>query len=325
MLILIAARAFAQGIDGSPSILNPAGPFAESIAQLWWLMLLLGTLIFLLVLFLMVGSLFKGRQEPPSEEYVINRWIVLGGIVMPSIVLAIVFAATLHTSNLQARSSSEMTIEVIGRQWWWEINYPDKGIITANQLHIPVDVPVELMLMSGDVIHSFWVPQLHGKMDLIPGRENTLVIEASQPGIYRGECAEFCGLQHARMHFMVVAQTQEEFDAWVEQQQQPAAEPNDELAQRGQEVFLAAGCVYCHTIRGLDSGDIDRSAIGLGPDLTHLASRATIGAGTLPNNRGNLGGWISNPHSRKPGVLMPATQMSGEELQSLLAYLDTLQ
>src|SRR5690606_20407453 len=159
----------------------------------------------------------------------------------------------------------------------------------------------------------------------IPGRDNTLIIQADEPGIYRGECAEYCGLQHARMHFMVVAQSAEDFDAWVAGQQQPAVAAAGEAALHGQQVFIAAGCVYCHTIRGLDSGEVDRSAVDLGPDLTHLASRMTIGAGMVDNNRGNLGGWVVNPHGIKPGVLMPATLLAGEDLQALLDYLGSLE
>jgi cytochrome c oxidase subunit II len=325
-MLFLSANTLSQISDSTPNSLDTAGPFAANIALLWWVMLFFGTLVFVLVVGLMLFALFKRQEEEEavSEQHIIRRWIVLGGIVMPSIILLIVFGFTIHTSNVEARSSGEMTIEVIGRQWWWEINYPEQGIISANELHIPVDVPVEVRLLSGDVIHSFWVPQLQGKMDMIPGRENKLIIEASRPGVFRGECAEFCGLQHARMHFMVVAQSQDEFEQWVAQQQEPARQPSDELTQTGQDIFIAAGCVYCHNVRGLDSGDVNRSAVALGPDLTHLASRMTIGAGTLRNNRGNLGGWISNPHGRKPGVLMPANQMSGEELQALLTYLVSL-
>ncbi len=309
-----------------PSTLDPRGPAAANIAELWWIMFFLGAAIFVLVLALLVYGLFAPRQQTADERSG-NRWILAGGIAMPAVVLAVVFGFSIRSAALTASEagSGAFTIEVIGRRWWWEVNYPEQGVITANEIHIPVGVPVEMLLRSGDVIHSFWVPQLHGKMDLIPGRDNTLIIQADEPGIYRGECAEYCGLQHARMHFMVVAQSAEDFEAWVAGQQQPAVAAAGEAVLHGQQVFIAAGCVYCHTIRGLDSGDVDRSAVDLGPDLTHLASRMTIGAGMVDNNRGNLGGWVVNPHGIKPGVLMPATLLAGEDLQALLDYLGSLE
>jgi cytochrome c oxidase subunit II len=310
-----------------PSSLDPRGEVAANIAELWWVMFFLSVAVFLLVVGLMLVGIFRQRGDEEPNERAENRWILVGGIVMPSVVLAVVFGFTIRTTALTANEAGTgaLTIEVIGRRWWWEVNYPAQGVVTANEIHIPVGVPVEFSLKSGDVIHSFWVPQLGGKMDLIPGRENILVLQADEAGIYRGECAEYCGLQHALMQFMVIAQSQDEFDGWINSQQQIAEAPEDELAVRGQEVFVAAGCVYCHTIRGLDSGDVDRSAVDLGPDLTHLASRTTIGAGILSNNRGNLAGWIANPHDQKPGVLMPATPIAGDDLQALLAYLESLQ
>jgi cytochrome c oxidase subunit II len=274
----------------------------------------------------MFFGLFARHEEAANEERHGQRWILIGGVLMPSVVLAIVFGFTIRSSALTANdvSSSTLTIEVIGRRWWWEVNYPEQAVITANEIHIPVGIPVEMLLRSGDVIHSFWVPQLHGKMDLIPGRDNRLILQADEPGIYRGECAEYCGLQHAKMQFMVIAQDPQDFEQWTIDQSQATSSPTDESIRYGQEVFISAGCVYCHTIRGLDAGDVDRSTTDLGPDLTHLASRTTIAAGILDNNRGNLSGWIADPHGIKPGVLMPATPLSGEELQALLTYLQTL-
>ncbi|MEQ8673823.1 MAG: cytochrome c oxidase subunit II [Aggregatilineales bacterium] len=310
-----------------PYSLDPRGPGAAHIADLWWIMFFLGTAIFLLVAGLMFFGLF-GRQDQsaPNEQQGL-RWIMLGGIVMPAIVLLVVFGITIRSAVLNANEvgTGEITVEVVGHRWWWEVHYPEHSVVTANEIHLPVGVPVEFILRSNDVIHSFWVPQLGGKMDLIPGRQNTLILQADEAGIYRGECAEFCGLQHARMHFMVIAHTTEEFEQWIESQQAVAVQPQGELARRGEQVFISAGCVYCHTIDGLDDGAVDRSDSDLGPNLTHLASRTTIAAGTLENNRGNLSGWIANPHGIKPGVLMPATLLPGEDLQALVTYLETLQ
>jgi cytochrome c oxidase subunit II len=314
-----------------PSSLDPNGPVAANIVELWWLMFFLGTAVFVLVLGVMLLGLFRRRDAGQADERDVERrgerWIILGGIVLPAIVLAIVFGFTVRSSALTANAESPdaLTIEVVGRRWWWEVNYPDEGIVTANEIHIPVGKTVELVLTSGDVIHSFWVPQLGGKMDMIPGRTNRMTLRADQAGEFRGECAEFCGLQHARMHFLMIAQPPEEFEQWAEAQRTAANEPEDERAIRGQAVFIAAGCVYCHTIRGLDGADLDRSSVDLGPDLTHLAGRRTIAAGMRGNNRGNLAGWIADPHSIKRGALMPATLLAGEDLQALLDYLESLE
>ncbi|HLU83462.1 MAG TPA: c-type cytochrome, partial [Trueperaceae bacterium] len=211
-----------------------------------------------------------------------------------------------------------LTIEVIGHQWWWEVRYPESGVVTANEVVIPVGETVRLELSSVDVIHSFWVPVLNGKMDLIPGQTTSLPLEASLAGEYFGFCAEFCGVQHARMNLLVVAQERSDFDAWLATQQLAAPPPNDATTLAGQQVFLGSACVYCHTVRGTNASG------KLGPDLTHLASRRLLGAGALPNTRGNLAGWIVNSQTTKPGNRMPPMYLGGSELQSLLAYLETL-
>jgi cytochrome c oxidase subunit 2 len=197
--------------------------------------------------------------------------------------------------------------------------YPDQGIITANEIYIPVGEPVRIELTSEDVNHSFWVPELHGKLDMIPGRTNVFWLEAEQAGDFWGICAEFCGVQHANMLFLVIAQPADDFDTWLAAQQQAAVPPNDELTQFGHQIFIDASCDSCHAIAGTD-------AVGrLGPDLTHMASRRTLAAGILENNLGNLGGWIINPQHIKPGNLMPSSDLSGPELQALLAYLQSLE
>ena len=239
---------------------------------------------------------------------------------MPLVVLLGVFALTVTDIRaLEAPPSAEMAaVRINGHRWWWEVEYPDLGITTANQIYVPVGQAVKIELTSNDVIHSFWVPQLQFKRDLIPGQTNTVWLQADKPGIYRGLCAEYCGLQHAQMNFMVVALYPREYEQWVAHEGSDAAKPSEPLAKAGQQVFLGKGCMYCHTIRGT-------SAAGwLGPDLTHLASRLTIAGGSLENNTGNLGGWILDPQHIKPGALMPATPLSGQELQELLAYLNGL-
>jgi cytochrome c oxidase subunit 2 len=214
--------------------------------------------------------------------------------------------------------ANELTLEVVAHQFWWEVRYPAQNVVTANEIHIPAGQPVDVRVTSADVVHSLWVPELAGKTDVIPGQTNDMWLQASQPGEYRGQCAEFCGLQHAHMAFLVIADQSDQFQQWMSNQQQVPPPPTDPTQQRGQQVFLGSACAYCHTIEGTNaSGKI-------GPDLTHLASRKTLAAGTLPNGPGALGGWILNPQNLKPGNLMPATDLDSNDLQALLAYLDTL-
>jgi cytochrome c oxidase subunit 2 len=215
-----------------------------------------------------------------------------------------------------------LQVRVTGRQWWWEVEYRDsvanRWATTANEIHVPVGRPVVFQLRGGDVIHSFWVPNLGVKRDMIPGQETSIWFQADTPGVYRGQCAEFCGYQHAKMAFLVVAQPSDEFIAWLDRQRDTARTPADSLARRGREVFLSSSCVMCHAIGGTPAGS------RIGPNLTHLAGRGTIGAGTLPNTRGHLAGWIVDPQQIKPGVRMPPNALEPRDLQALLAYLETL-
>jgi cytochrome c oxidase subunit 2 len=214
------------------------------------------------------------------------------------------------------------SIKVTGHQWWWEVEYdhptPSRIVKTANEIHIPVGRAVKLELSSQDVIHSFWVPNLHGKRDLIPGHSNDIWIRADHAGVYRGQCAEFCGLQHAHMALLVIAEPQDRFDAWYNAQLQTSALPTTPSLQHGRQLVESGPCALCHTIQGTQANG------NLGPDLTHLASRRTIAAASLPNTRGNLGGWISDPQSIKPGNRMPPITMKSEDLQAMLDYLESL-
>jgi len=332
VLLISACRAVSISPSRMPSALNPQGPGAARLAELWWVMLALGTLTYVLVLVLLFAAIRRRRRgtsltEPDSAGGDTGRpWVIWGGIVLPLVVIGIVFGHSIYTLATVDNQTENpaFKIEIFGRRWWWEVRYLDHGFSTANEIHIPVGVPVEIQLQSADVIHSFWVPELHGKMDLVPTRINKITIQADKAGVYRGECAEFCGLQHAHMGFMVVAESEADFNSWVSAQQQPAPEPADEAAVNGQQVFFSAGCVYCHTVRGLDDKSVDRSAVDLGPDLTHLNSRLTIASGSLTQNRGNLAGWISDSQHIKPGNLMPNIYLNSQDLQNLLAYLETL-
>jgi cytochrome c oxidase subunit 2 len=216
-----------------------------------------------------------------------------------------------------------LTIDVYGHQWWWEVQYPNDAepyrlVTTANEIHVPIGTPIRIHGTSRDVIHSFWAPNIQGKRDLLPGYDTDMLMQVDEVGRWRGQCAEYCGLQHAHMSLYMVAESQKDFHNWMTGQAQTSVAPIDARTVHGQQVFLTHACVLCHTIRGTTAGS------RVGPDLTHLASRSTIAAGMLPNTIGNLGGWILNPQTLKPGSRMPPNQISGPDLQDLLAYLETL-
>jgi cytochrome c oxidase subunit II len=319
---LLLGGALLLGGCAAPSTLAPQGPAAERIAGLWWIMLGLAGAIYTVVIALLLIGLFRRRQsEPEGERRPTDgrAWILGGGVALPVAVLIVLFALTIGTmASLAAPAGDALTIELVGHQWWWEVRYPDGQVTTANELHIPAGRQVRLSLTSADVIHSFWAPELHGKIDLTPGRTSSFWIEARQPGVYRGFCAEYCGDQHAHMALLVIAEPPERFAAWLERQRQAAPAPTDPQAQQGLIVFQRAGCALCHTIRDAPA------ATGAGPDLTHLADRRTIAAGALANTRDNLSSWLRDPQAIKPGNRMPSPDLTAEELQALLVYLEGL-
>ncbi|MQA90106.1 MAG: cytochrome c oxidase subunit II [Gemmatimonas sp.] len=253
------------------------------------------------------------------------HWVIAGGVAIPAVILLGLFVLTLQTLGALAAQEEEpaLTIEVVGWQWWWEVRYLDHtGRVlfeTANEIHLPAGEWIALRLEATDVIHSFWVPQLAGKVDMIPGRTTELRLQADAPGTYRGQCAEYCAGSHALMAMRVVVEPAQEFLDWSRRQTLPQAPPLDSLAALGEEVFLGTACRACHAIRGTP-------AVGnTGPDLTHLASRSTLAAATLPNTRGHLGGWLANPQRIKPAAKMPAVPLDNVEFQALLRYLETLE
>lgn len=316
----------AAGCEGPQNALDTGGPYAARIAELWWVMLFLGTVVFLATMGLLFYGLIAARRRserdagelPPAHA---RRLVVWGGVVVPIFIVAflLVYSVVVGRALREAPTTDALVIDVIGHQFWWEVHYPHLDVITANEIHIPAGEPVLVRVTTADVIHSFWVPNLHGKIDMIPGRTNSLWIHADEPGTFRGQCAEFCGTQHALMAFHVIAQAPEEFEEWVAGQREPAPPPADPVLQRGLEVFHGSACVYCHTVRGTNASS------PLGPDLTHFGSRRTIGSGILPNTPGNLAGWLIDPQAIKPGNKMPPTNLSGGDLQALLAYLYSLQ
>jgi len=320
--------AFGQN-DGVTNIFRPLSQPAQEIKETSFLVLVVCAVIFIVVGGLLVYSIVRFRHragdeasEPP-QVYGSNQ-IELAWTVMPILIVFVLILVTSRTiADIQNRKPPPGAVQatVVGHQWWWEIRYPELGIVTANELHVPASTvdsrqPTFLKLLSADVAHSFWVPQLAGKTDLIPNRENRMWIEPTKPGTYLGNCAEYCGTQHARMLIRVIVHSPDEFVRWVKDQQQVASE--DTSAAAGRKAFLANSCVNCHTIRGT-------SAQGkFGPDLTHLMSRETLAAGAVPNTADNLRQWVRDPQKAKVGCLMPNMQMTDQEVDQLVAYLQTL-
>jgi cytochrome c oxidase subunit II len=258
----------------------------------------------------------------PRHEARATGFVLIGGGLIPALILIVATVMTLTGLAVFDRPPDgvEHTITVRGHMFWWEVEYPEHGVVTANEIHVPVGQPVRVELESADVIHSFWVPQLHGKLEMIPGKTNVIYMEADTAGTYFGKCAEFCGPQHANMEFLFIAQDQSEFEAWLAAQAADAVEPADDDAMRGRDVFVESPCALCHTIRGVST-----AAAEAGPDLTHLASRRTLAARTLVNVRGNLAGWILDPQGIKPGSQMPAVNLGSDDFHALLAFLEGLQ
>jgi cytochrome c oxidase subunit II len=320
-ILTLSSCLLAAGCGGTQSALDPAGPGAARIGQLWWLMLSVCGAVFLLVVAMLLWATLRRRRpdlasgsafvrpEPGRERGIA---LAVGGAVAITALIVLLFVV----------ASFWIGIEVIAQRWWWAVRYDDpvpaNSFSTANEIHIPVGRPVLLTLRSVDVIHSLWVPNLQGKKDLIPGQVNTLWLQADRPGVFRGQCAEFCGLQHAHMALYVVAQEEADFARWQAEQRRPAPEPATAEQRQGRDLFLSGSCVLCHAINGTSAGGV------MGPNLTHVASRLSLAAGTLPNTRGHLAGWIVDPQLRKPGNNMPPNLLRGDELQALLAYLETL-
>ena len=325
--IMIAMSA-AACIRGNESAYQPAGPQAGRINSLWWYMFITATVVWILVVIALLYATWRGRRRavsdasPETNERLRRPVEIAAGITVLILIFTLVYSVSTGNALASLPRQKALRIEVTGHQWWWEAEYSDpvaaNRVSTANEIHIPVGEPVQIIGSSADVIHSFWIPELAGKKDLIPGHSTALWIQADKPGIYRGQCAEFCGHQHANMTLLVLAEPRSQFNAWYNSQLLPAAPPSDSMQKAGQNVFMSKGCPLCHTIGGTP-------ALGrVGPPLTHSASNYTIAAGMRKNTTANLAGWIVDPQGIKPGVHMPANDLSGSELQSLLSYLGSL-
>jgi cytochrome c oxidase subunit II len=317
------------------SALDPAGPQAGHISSLFWLMLAITGIVSLLVLGAIAIAIVRGRRTSSGAEAPIGPFgeravepglmrAVGASVFLTVVTLFVILAASFWTQRATASlgAASALTINVTGHQFWWEIEYDDavpaRRVQTANEIHVPLNRPVVLKVTSRDVIHSFWAPNLHGKRDLIPGYTTAVWLQADRPAVYRGQCAEFCGKQHAHMAFEIVAEPDAQFEQWLDAQRAPSVVPQTEDARSGRDVFMSTQCVLCHSIRGT-------SAQGLvGPNLTHVASRGKIAAGTLPNTADRLSLWITHPQDVKPGSQMPPTRLTDDQRAALVSYLEIL-
>ncbi|MFZ0088525.1 MAG: cytochrome c oxidase subunit II [Solirubrobacteraceae bacterium] len=325
---LIAAGAVAAGLTGCgpQSILTTHSKQAHDIALLWWWMLGAAVIVFFGAVALLAIAWF--RRDTPGLPFFGERedlsqgMVLVFGIAIPLVTLVVLFGfANIYLVGQTAPpavASTQMTIDVIGHQWWWEVHYDNGRAITANEIHIPVNTRVNVVATTADVIHSFWVPALNRKIDMIPGQTNRVLFDANRPGVYRGQCSQFCGLQHAHMSMLVFAQPPAAFRAWLANQEAPARSPTSAQAQAGQGVFMNSQCSSCHRIAGTSA------AGAVGPDLTHVASRTTLAAVEIPNRPDWLASWLRNPQRIKPGDRMPDLGLSSTEVSDLVAYLDGL-
>jgi cytochrome c oxidase subunit 2 len=355
-LVLLSSLLFAACGGNSPTILSPAGPVAGQEANLFWFILIVATIVFVFVEGWLIVNVVRFRERPNSpqpRQIHGNNTVELIWTVAPSIVLFLVLAFTIRTMfGLAQPAGNHIEVRAAGHQWWWEFNYIKNGnITTADSLYVPTGTVVQVDLYSANVIHSFWIPQLTGKTDVIPGHNNIMWFQANTPGIYRGECAEYCGTQHAHMDFDVVAVSPADYAIWLSQQQAAAASPTNSLAKQGLALFKGSGtCSGCHGIVGVDltSYNDPKAASFIGPNLTHFGSRHLIAGGVLstsnitkynwsndpncqivnnhvanPNGCG-LYQWLSNPQAIKPGNDMNIPSLSDQQITQLIAYLQTL-
>lgn len=317
---LALAVPFLVACQGPQSALDPAGPMAREVAMLWWAMAGFSSLVLVVVSALWIHAMRRAPRtiEPDRAQQLNRRWLIGGGLLLPtaSVVVLLLFGIPIGHRMLPLPLAGEqpLRIEVIGHQWWWEVRYPDAGVVTANQLHLPAGRPVDLDVTSADVIHAFWVPRLGGKIDMIPGRHNRIRLQADQPGLFRGQCSEFCGTQHSHMVLNVQAHPDTDFEAWLQARRAPQVDP---LSGAPGELF-AARCGLCHRVAGISEG-------ARAPDLSDIGSRHSLGAGTLANEPGALRHWLREHQRLKPGNAMPLhDDIDPEHLNAIADWLETL-
>jgi cytochrome c oxidase subunit 2 len=329
ILMSLACVALLAGCEGVQSTLNPAGAKATQIDHIFRVFLGVSVVVWLLVVVFLAAALLRervARLDPlgtdPRQERRLT--VIVSIFVALTAATLVVLTAVSYAGqrSLFGPHAEGVTIRVIGHQFWWELRYEEpenaKSFVTANEMHIPVGEPVNLKLEASDVIHSLWMPNISGKEDLIPGRQNILQIRADREGAYRGQCAEFCGYQHAHMGLVLFAEPRKAYDRWRAEQVSGRAEPADDLHKKGETVFLTHACIMCHTVRGTSAGS------NVGPDLTHVGARSTIAAATLPMNAATLAAWIADPQGVKPGAKMPKVKLEADDLNALAAYLEGL-
>lgn len=328
------AATYCGACGGVQTSIDPAGPQSLRLSQLWWLMFFVCSLVFGLVILSTLLAISRREssvvQSPPDlnpsekQENRRRNMVIAATSTTIAVLLAfLIFSFSVGRSmTAELASKNALTIEITGHQWWWEVRYLDASVsnifTTANEIHLPVGVPVTFKLHAADVIHSFWVPNLSGKKDLIPGKDASIWLQADRPGSFRGQCAEYCGLQHAHMALWIVAEPQPQFEAWRQNQLKTAVQTATEPQSRGQQVFLTSSCVMCHAISGTPAGS------NIGPNLTHVASRSMIAAATLQNTRDHLQQWVTDSQAIKPGNKMPQNNLSPADLDALLEYLGSL-
>jgi cytochrome c oxidase subunit 2 len=345
----------AVGCAGAPSPLDPRTAATARIAELGGILIALAIAVCVVVCAALFAALVVGhrrarRVEAPASMAELaaeqdDRVVVIGGMVLPSIVIAFTLAYTIytlrevagiggpgrgteasaHAGHRVARpeeqvsaGAAQLAVQVTGKQWWWQVRYPDEQVVTANEIHVPVGVPIRLTVSSDDVIHSFWIPQVAGKVDLIPGKANTITFQVEQTGVFRGLCSEVCGIQHARMHLLLIVDAPTDFASWLARQQRPPPAPADPLSAQGQQLFLRS-CAECHAVQGTGA------AGSAGPDLTHVATRQTLGAGMHENTRANLVSWTADAQAMKPGNRMPSFDLDEAQLRAVVTYLERLE
>jgi cytochrome c oxidase subunit 2 len=322
----VSAPCVLSACTGWQSALDPHGPHAAHLAQLIWLFIAICTAIWLAVMVVLLIALLRrvpARPDPlaiePRAER--RRFAAVGAAAIATLLTVVALTALSYFGQrrLFAKDTAAVTLKVTGHQWWWDVRYennvPDRIFTTANEIYVPVGKPVTVKLAASDVIHSFWVPSVTGKQDLIPGQDNEIQFIVSRPGVYRGQCAEFCGWQHAHMGLLVIAVSDQEFDSWRDAQLAPAASSADPQQQKGAALFASKACVMCHAIRGTLAGS------RVGPDLTHFGSRRSIASATLPMSRGSIAAWIVDPQGIKPGTNMPNVPIAADEIEPLVSYL----
>jgi cytochrome c oxidase subunit 2 len=325
LVVIAASTLYSCASDGSPSVLDPHSPQARRIANLFWLEVGMAAVIYFVVVGLVIAALGRrarrdGREKSGKRLRLSrNDWfIVVGGVLVPLVTLSVVAVATVSATKTLSARDGTIQIRVEAERFWWRLTYPDENVVTANEIHVPVGKAVDLTITSDNVVHSVWVPQLNGKTDAIPGQVNHMNFTAETPGSYRGQCAEFCGIGHALMALVVIAEPEAEYEAWIRANQAAPAVASDSLTQQGRQLFVSGSCAGCHTVEGTEATGT------MGPDLSHFALRSTIAAVQLPNDAEHLARWLAHTQQIKPGALMPQIDLSQAQIDALVAYLESL-